>query len=406
MIKSSKNVEIKNYIIENDKNFIKNSFDEIFNKNSILKPCFLTDNNIWQNCQKEFIQHITKFNCRLILLDNPKCSDYHAKKLLNKIKDHDFVIALGSGTINDLCKYVTKKININFVIFASAASMNGYLSNNCSILINNHKKSINCLAPIKVYCDINIIKNAPINMIKAGIGDILCFYNCYFDWLVASKIFGYELNQQSIDILQPLIDNFIKNYDIYNLKDDKLYYIICEILMVSAISMNLAGGSMPVSQGEHIIAHLLEMKYQSYISNLLHGEVIAITSIITSKIQGIILKNISKYCQDLVNNIDISQIEDNKDYFDKITYEQCCVEYNKKVNQIKLLKKIDPQKLVKLKSELKIIYSKIHYISVIYNFFEIDIDPKRLNISENKLYNIIKNAKYIRNRLTCLDFDC
>ena len=349
---------------------------------------------------------IIKYNCRLILLDNPKCSDHHAQNLFNKIKDHDFIIALGSGTINDLCKYVTRKININFVIFASGASMNGYLSNNCSILINNHKKSINCMAPIKVYCDINIIKNAPIKMIKAGIGDILCFYNCYFDWLVASEIFGYEFNKKSMDILQPLIDNFIKNYDKYNIKNDKLYYIICEILMVSALSMNLARGSMPVSQGEHIIAHLLEMKYRSHTNNLLHGEVIAITSIIASKIQGKILNNISKYCQDLVNNIDISQIENKKDYFDKITYEQCCVEYNKKVNQIKLINKIDPQKLKQLKSKLKKIYSRIHYISDIYNFFEIDIDAKKLNISENELYNIIKNAKYIRNRLTFLDFDC
>ncbi|MBR3366552.1 MAG: iron-containing alcohol dehydrogenase [Lachnospiraceae bacterium] len=36
---------------------------------------------------------------------------------------YDLVLAVGSGTINDLCKFVSHRLGIDYIIFASAPSM-------------------------------------------------------------------------------------------------------------------------------------------------------------------------------------------------------------------------------------------------------------------------------------------
>ncbi|MCV3769730.1 MAG: iron-containing alcohol dehydrogenase, partial [Wolbachia pipientis] len=44
----------------------------------------------------------------------------------NKAKDSDLIVALGSGTVNDICKYASYLEGKNYISFPTAASMNGY----------------------------------------------------------------------------------------------------------------------------------------------------------------------------------------------------------------------------------------------------------------------------------------
>lgn len=390
------------YIINDEPDFISESFNEILQNHKNKKICLISDNNIWQNCKYLFENHLTINNINLIIINNPICNDNFANYLSHKISSYDFVIALGSGTINDLCKYACYKNNLEFVIFSSAASMNGYLSNNCSIIINSHKKSINCKSAIKVYCDINIIKQAPITMIKAGIGDIMCFYSCYFDWYLAHKLFNYDFNVNAINLIKPRIDQFIANYSKYDLNNNELYKLICEILMISGIAMNMAESSAPVSQSEHILAHLLEMKYKDKINNLLHGQIIAITTIICLNIQNKILHNI-KNNSFLINNVGSDDINLAKNYFGQDIFASCQQEYSLKISKVKNGKVLEFSNN-DIYRDLLNIFTHNDKIKNIFNFFDIDYDISNLNINHDIVNQIIKNAKFIRNRLTCLDF--
>ena len=54
----------------------------------------------------------------------------------------DALVAVGSGTINDLCKYAAAQDGKPYAVFATAPSMNGYTSKNAAITVDGHKKSL------------------------------------------------------------------------------------------------------------------------------------------------------------------------------------------------------------------------------------------------------------------------
>jgi phosphoribosylformimino-5-aminoimidazole carboxamide ribonucleotide (ProFAR) isomerase len=60
----------------------------------------------------------------------------------------DALVAVGSGTINDLCKYAAAQDGKPYVVFATAPSMNGYTSMNAAITVDGHKRS---LAPGRLW---------------------------------------------------------------------------------------------------------------------------------------------------------------------------------------------------------------------------------------------------------------
>ena len=87
------------------------------------------------------------------------------KKISNKLKI-DLIIGLGSGTINDLCVNLALQIKYFLCNFASAASMNGYLSKMLQLLLILIK-NFNSNFTRKVFCNLNILRNAPVELTKS-----------------------------------------------------------------------------------------------------------------------------------------------------------------------------------------------------------------------------------------------
>ena len=65
----------------------------------------------------------------------------------------DALIAVGSGTINDLCKYASALDRKPYVVFGTAPSMNGYTSVNAAITVGGLKKSLTAQAPAGAFLD-------------------------------------------------------------------------------------------------------------------------------------------------------------------------------------------------------------------------------------------------------------
>nr|WP_233417523.1 iron-containing alcohol dehydrogenase [Wolbachia endosymbiont of Brugia malayi] len=57
------------------------------------------------------------------------------------------MVAFGSSTVNDVCKYANYLEGKNYISFPTAASMNGYTSANASILVDGYKKSFKAHLP-------------------------------------------------------------------------------------------------------------------------------------------------------------------------------------------------------------------------------------------------------------------
>lgn len=371
------------------------------------KILFVTDEKIWKNCARFFPKNFEKNFAKFLLLKNPQADEKNVKKISDAAKNCDFILALGSGVINDLCKFVSAQKNIPYAIFASAASMNGYLSKNASITISGHKKTLSATLPKMVFCDLKILSNAPLELTKAGIGDSLCFYSCWFDWYLSHKILGTKFDENLFKIAQPKIDLLLKDYQKFSLKDERLLKLLIEILLLSGAAMTKAGGSYPASQSEHMIAHTIEMKFPKLAKKFLHGQVIAVTTLTATKLQASSLAQLRRESHELnveklLRSSSLRLKDDEvlvKKFFEKKIAVQCLAEYEEKLRAAKSAKNLDQKTLEKL---AKIHLSEQH-LKKVFAHFKIKTSAKSLGLSAQQYQACINFAKFTRNRFTCLD---
>ncbi len=395
-----KNIDINIKIEVNLAKSLKNLVFELgFSGKKII---FISDEKIYKNCEKFFEANFEEiFNTKLIL-KNPKADEETLEKIQENLENNELIIALGSGTINDLCKFISFKNSIPYAIFPSAPSMNGYLSKNASIEINNHKKTLSATLPKAVFCDLEILKNAPSEMIKAGIGDSMCFYSCWFDWLLSNLLLETEFNSDCFSILFDEMADFAENYKKFSLKDELFLEKLIKILLLSGLAMTLANSSNPASQSEHLIAHSYSMKYPKKSEKILHGLQIATTTLTSAKIQEeLIAQDFIEFREPNFSSKEIA------DFFGQKIMEECKKEYLEKYDLIKKNRKILIEELsTNWQSYCKIL-SKILFceekLREIFNHFQIETGAKFLGLEHQEYNEIIANSKFIRNRFTCLD---
>ncbi len=373
------------------------------------KIIFVTDQKIWKNCERFFPKNFAENFDKFLLLKDPQADEKNLKKIAEKVKSCDLILVLGSGVINDLCKFTSAEKNIPYAIFASAASMNGYLSKNASIAISGHKKTLPATLPIKVFCNLEILKAAPLNLTKAGIGDSLCFYSCWFDWYLSHKILGTKFDEKPFAMLKEKMDFLLKNYQKFSAKDEKFLQLLLEILLLSGAGMTMAGGSYPASQSEHMIAHTIEMKYPKIVKKLLHGQMIAVTTLTSSKIQSELLDRHRDTCavitcgaritSDLSPRLHDRVQKELKNFFGKKIAAQCLTEYKEKISLQKNAKKLD-QKTIK---ELQKIHLSADHLKQIFSHFKIKTSYTSLGLFSQEYQACISFAKFTRNRFTALD---
>ena len=368
------------------------------------KICLISDEKIWKSCARFFANELE--NCESLILKNPQPDEKNLKIIRNALerknsaKKYDLIIGVGSGVINDLCKFTSCETAIPYVIFASAPSMNGYLSRNASIMVRGHKKTLAATLPLAVYADLAILKSAPKTMIQAGIGDSLCFYSCWFDWLLSHLILDTKFDAKPFEILRAKMEFLVKNYRRFKLNDDELLKILMEILLLSGTGMTLAGGSYPASQSEHLIGHAFEMKYPKKSHKILHGLQIAVTTLTTVKLQEKLLAQ--DFLQLQKTEFPTQKIEK---FFGKKIAQECKKEYCEKINFD--LEKINKRLELDWKRHRKVLQKILlaeKTVQKILQHFKIKITEKSLELSSKQYQELAANAKFIRNRFTCLDF--
>ncbi len=210
----------------------------------------------------------------------PKADDKTVELIRAETSASDVIVAVGSGTLNDLCKYASHLEGKPYSVIATAPSMNGYVSANASITVEGYKSTLTAHAPTAVICDLDTLSAAPARLIQAGIGDTLCRSTVQADWLLSHLLLDTPYEPLYFDWMQQdesrLIDKVSDSEALIN------------SLLLSGIAMRLDGSSAPASQAEHMIAHTMEMLNPA-LPHSYHGEQIAITSLTMAKRQEALL---------------------------------------------------------------------------------------------------------------------
>jgi len=204
-------------------------------------------------------------------------------------READAFVAVGSGTINDLCKYAAAGAGKPYVVFATAPSMNGYTSKNASITVGGLKRTLPAAVPQGVFMDLGVLAAAPARLIRAGAGDTLCRPTVQADWLLAHLLRGDPYLELPFELLAE--DEALLLAEPEALLSGRPQAIAClaAALTLAGLGMTYCGGSYSTSQGEHLLSHFLELTERQPAESL-HGEQIAVTTLTMARLQERLLE--------------------------------------------------------------------------------------------------------------------
>ncbi|HET9627590.1 MAG TPA: iron-containing alcohol dehydrogenase [Kofleriaceae bacterium] len=201
----------------------------------------------------------------------------------------ELVIAVGSGTLNDLCKMAALGRGCPQAVFATAPSMNGYTSLSASITEAGVKRSIRAATPVGAFFDLGVIARAPARLIRAGLGDSVCRPTAQVDWLLAHRLLDLPYRRAPFALLAGDEERLFAEAGGLVAGDLGVMRCLVRTLVLSGFGMTLCGGSYPASQGEHLISHYVEMMKPAGVPEALHGEQIGVCALAIARLQDRLL---------------------------------------------------------------------------------------------------------------------
>ncbi len=225
------------------------------------KALFVADENTFATCGEDAIKNVkipfekVIFSGKTLLIPNENAVA-EVEKYLDGI---DIIIGIGSGVIQDLCKYVAFNHKIPYIIVATAPSMDGYASTGAAMIWEGMKITYSAKVPYAILADTKVLANSPIEMIKAGYGDIIGKYSALNDWKLSNLLTGeyicdfiYDLTYDCILKVRSLAKGLLT-------QDEESVKALMEALVLVGIAMAFAGSSRPASGSEHHYSHYFEI---------------------------------------------------------------------------------------------------------------------------------------------------
>lgn len=260
-------------------------------KNIVL----VADDNTWNACGKQVADLLeNKVQTTLILYaEGVVIPD---EKTIEQVRaaakeNTDLYVGVGSGVINDLCKYVSFGLDLPYYIVATAPSMDGYASVGCALILKGMKVTLNARPPKAIIAEQSVLQNAPMEMLQAGYGDIIGKFSCLNDWKLSALLNGeyfcrsvYDLTYNTALKVKSL------GVGVAN-RNGEAVSALMDALVSVGIAMSYVGNSRPASGSEHHLSHFFEitgiLDGKPYFS---HGIDVAYSSVITAGVRKKLLE--------------------------------------------------------------------------------------------------------------------
>ncbi len=184
----------------------------------------------------------------------------------------DTIVALGSGVINDIGKIVANISGARYAVMATAPSMDGYASATSSMAMDALKVSLESKCAQLIIGDTDILKNAPMDMIRAGLGDMIAKYISICEWRISHIITGEYYCEEIAQSVREALKKCVDNAEKLLIRDEKAVGLVFEGLVMCGEAMQRAEMSRPASGIEHYFSHIQDMRGLEFGTKVdLHG---------------------------------------------------------------------------------------------------------------------------------------
>ena len=224
----------------------------------------------------------------LNILKKYESSRTFATNLSLSSKEYENIIVIGSGSLIDLCKFVSFKNNQNLIVFCSSLTAAATTST-VSLTNDGVKETIKSKIAQSIIIDLDNLRMAPLRLLRSALGDVLCRSTCQIDWLTSHLFLSTEYDETPFALQYEderlLLDN---SYKILEGDYDTLA-ALSRMTLLNGIAAIIIGSTHAGSMGEHLISHYIDMFMGEKHPGTLHGEQVAVTTLLLSKIQNQII---------------------------------------------------------------------------------------------------------------------
>lgn len=210
------------------------------------------------------------------------------REALASAGDNARAVAIGAGTINDLCKRASEELHRPYLCVPTAASVDGFASFGAPITDGGFKSTWPCAAPLAIVADTDVLRAAPAAMTASGYADLAAKITGGADWIIAD-ILGFDPIRADVwETTQLPLRGWISDPCCLAEGDSEAMDDLFTGLAMTGFAMQTMHASRPASGAEHMVSHIWEMSHVTRADGThpSHGEKVGIgTLAITALIE-------------------------------------------------------------------------------------------------------------------------
>lgn len=257
------------------------------------KILIVADENTFAAAGAQTVEALKEKDLRRVIFTGKEIlvpSEPAIEEVTKNLADAELIIGIGSGVIQDLCKYVSHFEKVPYMVVATAPSMDGYASTGAAMITGGMKVTYSAGLPIALVADTAVLANAPLEMLKAGYGDVIGKFSALNDWELSREVTGEYFCQYIYDLTYEQIETTLKLADGILQRNEDSIKALMDALVIIGIMMSFAGSSRPASGSEHHLSHFFEVTgIVDGTEYFPHGIDVAYSTVVTAGIREKIL---------------------------------------------------------------------------------------------------------------------
>ncbi len=194
-----------------------------------------------------------------------------------------FLLGVGGGSKIDLAKLGSVNLKIPFLSIPTSASHDGIASPRASIKDGGNSLSLNANVPLGIIADTALIVKAPYRLLASGCSDVISNTTAILDWQLAQRLRSEDFSSSAANLARYAAESIIESAGSIKPNLEESVWVSIRPIIISGISMAVAGSSRPTSGSEHMLSHILDKIAPG---KALHGEQCGVGSIMMMYLHG------------------------------------------------------------------------------------------------------------------------
>jgi glycerol-1-phosphate dehydrogenase [NAD(P)+] len=257
--------------------------------NDLFKFALIADQNTYAAFGNSVEQALkaSPFDVLSIILQGDEiiADEHYIVQALTKLdRQNRLFLAVGSGTLTDITRFISHRVRTSFISLPTAPSVDGFTSIGAPLVLGGLKQTIICQPPMAVFADLATLTSAPQRLIAAGFGDMVGKMMSVADWKLGYVIWDEPYDEQIAGRFLVAAKLCTDSAREIGERTEAGVRTLIAGLVESGFGMLDFGNSTPASGAEHHMSHCWEMKLLNEKKPaMLHGAKVAVASILTAK---------------------------------------------------------------------------------------------------------------------------